>query len=142
MPPIRFVFIAVFSIVFAVVARASDEATAPKKIVLLAGAKSHGPEGNGIHDYPWSVRLIKVMLEHSNVNERVRVEYHLNGWPADPATLEDADSIVIISDGRDGENFSEAPHVASDERVAFMEKQMKRRCGLVTFHFSTFAPNK
>jgi len=28
-----------------------------KKIVLIAGQKSHGPEGNRIHDYPWSVKL-------------------------------------------------------------------------------------
>ena len=25
-----------------------------KNIVLIAGLKSHGPEGNGIHDYAWS----------------------------------------------------------------------------------------
>jgi len=37
---------------------------APKKIVLIAGKKSHGPEGNGIHDYPWSVKLLKVMLDN------------------------------------------------------------------------------
>ena len=33
------------------------------KIVLIAGKKSHGPVGNGIHDYGWSVRLLKVMLD-------------------------------------------------------------------------------
>ena len=52
-----------------------------KKIVLIAGKKSHGPEGNGIHDYPWSVKLLKVMLDNSNVADKVRVEYHLDGWP-------------------------------------------------------------
>src|SRR4051812_11543463 len=55
----------------------------PKKIVLIAGAKSHGPEGNGVHDYPWSVRLLKVMLDSSNVAGQVRVEFHQNGWPND-----------------------------------------------------------
>src|SRR5262245_21247754 len=59
-------------------------AAAPaKKIVLIAGEKSHGPVGNGIHDYPWSVKLLKVMLDNSNVAECVRVEFHLDGWPED-----------------------------------------------------------
>ena len=37
--------------------------SAQKQIVLIAGKKSHGPEGNGIHDYAWSVRLLKVLLD-------------------------------------------------------------------------------
>src|SRR5262245_12540283 len=117
-------------------------APAKKKIVLIAGKKSHGPEGNGIHDYGWSVRLLKVMLEHSNVKDQVNVEYHLNGWPRNPATLDDADTIMIISDGRDGDRYEEAPHLASPERVRFFDRQMKRGCGFVTFHFSTFAPQR
>ena len=44
-----------------------------KQVVLIAGVKSHGPEGNRIHDYPWSVRLLKTMLENSNVREQVEV---------------------------------------------------------------------
>ncbi len=115
---------------------------ARKKIVLIAGKKSHGPEGNRIHDYPWSVRLLKVMLDNSNIADRVRVEMHFDGWPEDQSTLEDADTIMIVSDGRDGDRFSPAPHQASDDRIAFVEKQMKRGCGIITFHFSTFAPDK
>jgi type 1 glutamine amidotransferase/mono/diheme cytochrome c family protein len=114
----------------------------PRKIVLIAGPKSHGPVGNGIHDYPWSVKLLKVMLDNSNVKDRVKVEYHLDGGPGDWSTLDDADTIMVISDGRDGELFAEAPHFASEERVAAFEKQMKRGCGFLTFHFSTFAPDK
>jgi len=121
---------------------AADAAPRKQKIVLIAGVKSHGPEGNGMHDYPWSVRLIKAMLDRSNVADKVAVEYHLNGWPKDQGTLDDADTIVIISDGRDGDKYSEAPHLISDQRVEYIGKQMKRGCGLVTFHFSTFAPNK
>jgi len=113
---------------------------APKKIALIAGRKSHGPEGNHIHDYPWSVRLLKVMLDNSNVRERVRVEMHFDGWPADPGTLDDAASIMIISDGRDGDKYSEAPQFASAGHAALIERQMKRGCGFITFHFSTFAP--
>lgn len=112
----------------------------PKKLVLIAGTKSHGPEGNGIHDYPWSVRLLQVLFERSNVREQVRVETHFDGWPKNPGTLESADTVVLISDGRDGHIGEEAPHLATEERRALMERQIQRGCGLVTFHFSVFAP--
>ncbi len=113
----------------------------PKKIVLIAGKKSHGPEGNRIHDYPWTVRLIKVMLDNSNVRGQVRVECHFDGWPKDPATLETADSIMVVSDGRDGDLYEDAPHISSAEHAAFIARQMARGCGLVTYHFSTFTPD-
>ena len=74
-----------------------------KNIVLIAGLKSHGPEGNGIHDYAWSARLLKTALEHSNIREHVNVTVHFNGWPVDFRSLQDADTLMIISDGRDGE---------------------------------------
>jgi type 1 glutamine amidotransferase len=117
-------------------------ADAPKNIVLIAGKKSHGPEGNRIHDYPWSVKLLKVMFEHSNLKGQVQVEFHRDGWPKDERSLETADSIVVISDGRDGDKYSESPYLESEERVAFVARQIKRGCGFVTLHFSTFAPDK
>jgi len=115
---------------------------ARKKVVLIAGKKSHGPVGNGIHDYGWSARLLRVMLEHSNVKHQVRVEHHLDGWPRDPSTLDDADTVLVISDGRDGDLYQEAPHLARPERVRRFDRLMKRGCGFLTFHFSTFAPNR
>ncbi|MCC9607996.1 ThuA domain-containing protein [Blastopirellula sp. JC732] len=124
------------------VAHSQAEDAPRKKIVLIAGKKSHGPVGNGIHDYPWSVKLLKVMLDQSNVADQVKVEFHLEGWPQDESTLADADAIMVISDGRDGDKFEEAPHFQSDERVAVMQKQIDRGCGFLTFHFSTFAPDK
>ena len=117
------------------------EKAGAKKVVLIAGPKSHGPVGNGIHDYPWSVRLLKVMLDNSNLQGKLRVEYHLEGWPEDPSTLDDADTIMVISDGRDGDKYQEAPHLQDPVKVAWIEKQVKRGCGFMTFHFSTFAPD-
>jgi type 1 glutamine amidotransferase/mono/diheme cytochrome c family protein len=115
---------------------------APKRILVIAGKKSHGPEGNGIHDYGWSARLIKVMLDHSNVRDQVLVEVATDGWPKEASSLQQADSIMIISDGRDGELFEEAPHLSSPEHVELISKEVRRGCGLVTFHFSTFAPDR
>ena len=134
-----FIFALLF---FTLLAVAADRLPAgTKKIVLIAGKKSHGPVGNGIHDYPWSVKLLKVMLDNSNVAERVRVEYHLDGWPHDEKTLEDADAIMVISDGRDGDRFEEAPHFSSPAHTQRIARQMRRGCGFLTFHFSTFAPD-
>ena len=120
----------------------SGEPAGARKVVLIAGKKSHGPEGNGIHDYPWSVKLLKCMLDASNMKGKLRVEFHLDGWPKDPSTLDDADTIMVISDGRDGDKYEEAPHLKSDAHVTAIEKQIKRGCGFMTFHFSTFAPDK
>ena len=118
------------------------DADPAKKIVLIAGKKSHGPVGNGIHDYPWSVKLLKVMLDNSNVAEHVRVEYHLDGWVEDESTLDDADAIMVISDGRDGDAYEEAPQFASEEHRTAIAKQIARGSGFLTFHFSTFAPDQ
>jgi type 1 glutamine amidotransferase len=108
-----------------------------KKIVLIAGKKSHGP---GLHEYLKSVKLLKVMLAESP-NLNVKAELHFNGWPEDPRTLDTADSIVTISDGQDGDLYSPVPFM-TEARMPVIEKQMKRGCGLVTIHFSTFAPDK
>lgn len=97
-----------------------------KKIVLIVGPRSHGPVGDGIHDYPWSVKLLKVMLDNSNVAGRVRVECHLDGWPVDQATFDDADAILVVSDGRNDNLYAEAPHFASEEHARVIEKQVAR----------------
>jgi len=116
----------------------AGDADAPKKIVLVAGKKSHGP---GAHDYERTMRLFKVMLDNSNVAHKILVEEHENGWPADPSTLESAHTIVFYSDGRDGDKFVDVPFVL-DTRMAFIDKQIQRGCGFMTLHFSTFVNDK
>src|SRR5258708_38700828 len=108
---LRLHLLAICGLCFFACCSVADET--PKKIVLIAGKKSHGPVGNGIHDYGWSVRLLKVMLDNSNVADRVKVEVHLDGWPRDPRTLEDADTIMVLSEGRDGDQYEKAPQFAS-----------------------------
>src|SRR5215218_223746 len=116
----------------------ADEPARPRKIVLIAGKKSHGP---GAHDYERTMRLFKVMLDNSNVADRVRVEVHENGWPADEETLDDADTIVFNSDGRDGDKFSDVPFVLG-ERMKVIQKRIDRGCGFMTMHFSTFVTDE
>ena len=110
-------------------------AAPPKKIVIIAGRKSHPP---GAHEYLKSAKLLKVMLERSTPG--ARVELHFNGWPENAATLDTADSIVTISDGQDGHLGSPVPFM-TPERMAIIERQMKRGCGFGLIHFSTFAPD-
>lgn len=106
-----------------------------KKVALIAGELSHGP---GVHEYIKTVRLLKVMLEQSSAGEQLQVEYHLGGWPEDERTLEDADLVLFVTDGRDGHLYRDVPFVAAPERLLLMERLMARGCGLVLLHFSTF----
>ena len=109
-----------------------------KKIVLIAGKKSHGPKQ---HEYIKTIRLIKGMLQKASNVSGISCELVYNGWPEDPSILDDADLILMISDGQDGDLFSPVPFMYPD-RMAIMEKQMKRGCGFSVIHFSTFAPNE
>jgi type 1 glutamine amidotransferase len=109
-----------------------------KKVVLIAGKKSHPP---AMHEYIKSARLLKVMLDTASNLKGMKTEVHYNGWPEDPSTLDDADVIMTISDGQDGPDIGYPVPFMTAERMAVMERQMKRGCGFITFHFSTFAPD-
>jgi len=112
----------------------SGSAARPRKIVLIAGKKSHGP---GEHEYLKTVKLLKVLLDRSPNLHGVQTEIYFNGWPDDPKTLDTADTIVVISDGQDHDESPRVP-IFTPERIRIVEKQMARGCGFVTFHFSTF----
>ena len=107
-----------------------------KKIVLIAGPLDSHPRDT--HEYEKNVILLKHCLETSLKD--VRVEAHFDGWPADPRTLDDADTIFLTSGGCD-RRLEDHPLYVGD-RLAQLEKQMKRGCGFVQFHWSTFAPTK
>jgi hypothetical protein len=98
-----------------------------------------GGERHPRHDYPLPVRLCKVLFERYNLGSAVRVETHFGGSPADDRSLEDAETVVLISDGRDETIGEEAPHLATQERQNRMAHLIQKACGLVPFHFSVFA---
>jgi type 1 glutamine amidotransferase len=108
------------------------------KIVILAGDKSHPAT---LHEYIKNARLIKVMLDQASNIKNIRTEICYQGWPEDPAILNDADLILTISDGRDGPGGAKVPFM-TEERIEIMQQQVDRGCGIMTFHFSTFAPDK
>ena len=111
----------------------------PKKIVLIAGPLDASHPA-GTHEYEKTVRAFKYCLENASNVKDLRVEAHLNGWPEKPATLDDADAIVLVSSGSDRKE-SDHPILVSD-RLAVIEKQMKRGCGLCLIHWSTFVPRE
>lgn len=106
-----------------------------KKIVLLAGPKSHPPK---YHEYLKTVRLIKVALDNSNLPNLETIV--LNGWPEDTSVFNGADLVVTISDGYDGkvpDRYSQVPW-ETQEGMEIMDDLMKKGCGFSTIHFSTF----
>ncbi len=103
-------------------------ASADKKIVLLAGSRSHGP---GEHEFNAGSTLL---ARHLNQLPGMRAEVHRNGWPEDDSVLDDADAIFIYCDGGQG-------HPAiRPERLAKLRGLMARGVGLGTCHYGVEVP--
>ena len=109
----------------------------PTKIVFLAGEKSHAP---GEHEYEKGLRLFQSCLDMMPNANNIKTELYTNGWPDDERTLDDADTIVLFSDGSDA-GVTRHPFLV-DDRMQCIEKQMKRGCGLVVIHYSTIVPSE
>jgi type 1 glutamine amidotransferase len=108
------------------------------EVVILTGEKSHPAT---LHEYIKNARLIKVMLDNADNLQGINTTICENGWPEDVSILDRADLILTISDGRDGPGEEMVPFMQAD-RMGIIQKQMDRGCGMMTFHFSTFAPDK
>jgi len=93
-----------------------------RKIVLIAGKKSHGP---GEHEYLKSVRLLKVLLDRSPNVHGIKTEIYFDGWPQDVSALDSADSIVVISDGMEWH-----PLTASEKELALFRNRSIVAAGL------------
>lgn len=133
---VRFYFLS-FLFTILIFSTASAQSKTPKKVVFVAGKKSHGP---GEHEYEKSLKLLKVMLDHAENIKGIKTKVYFNGWPADASTFKDADVIVVFADGSDFNEESDPLFVGDHLNV--LAEQMKRGCGLVLLHYSTFAPNK
>jgi type 1 glutamine amidotransferase len=109
---------------------------APKKVVLIAGPITGHPYD--AHEYEKNVTLLKHLLDQQS--GKFVVEAHYRGWPKNPETLNDADTIFFTSDGTDRKETDHPLYVG--DRIKVIERQMKRGCGLVFFHWSTFHPKR
>jgi type 1 glutamine amidotransferase len=110
----------------AVALRAADEKKV-KKIVLIAGRRSHG---YGAHEHKAGCLLLAKALNESGL--AVKAVVVTGGWPKDMSVLKDADAIVIYADGGGGHPFNR--HI--DE----IDKLMKKGVGLVCLHYGVEVP--
>ena len=98
-----------------------------KKIVLIAGHKSHGYAG---HEFNAGCLLLKRSLDENVPG--VETVVHLNGWPQDPRALNDADCIVLYMDGGSGHPVN--------TRLEEVDRLMKKGVGLVGLHYAVEVP--
>lgn len=110
----------------------------PRKIVLIAGPLDAHPRDT--HEYEKNVILLKHCLDSSPDFRGAKVEAHFNGWPSNATTLDDADTIFLTSGGSDRRETDHPLYVG--DRFAQLERQMKRGCGVVFFHWATFHPRR
>lgn len=101
--------------------------TANKKVVFLAGGKSHG---YGAHDHLAGCTLLAHSLMQSGLPIQAEV-YHY-GWPQDSKVLEGADCIVMYGDGGGGHMVN--PHLMELDVLA------KRGVGIVCLHYAVEVP--
>lgn len=98
-----------------------------KKIVLIAGRKSHGYGG---HEHNAGCVLLGKWLNESGLP--VEAVVYRDGWPQDPKALDGAATIVVFSDGGGGHPIN--PHL---EEVG---KLMKQGVGLACLHYAVEVP--
>ncbi|MCP4375782.1 MAG: ThuA domain-containing protein [bacterium] len=106
---------------------------ATKKIVLIAGKNSHG---KGQHAHSAGVKLFKKYLDAAGKDKGIETLVIENDWPTDPSVLDDADTIVVYSDGW-------ARHALLDKdkkRVGKIRKLMAAGVGLVCIHYAVAPP--
>jgi hypothetical protein len=106
----------------------STEPKTKKKIVFIAGKRSHG---YAEHEHKAGSMLLAKAL-NENVPQ-VHAEVVTNGWPKDASILDDADCVVVYADGGGGHPL--VKHLAEFDRL------MKRGVGLVCIHYAVEVPN-
>ena len=98
-----------------------------KKIVLIAGPKSHG---HGSHEHNAGMLLLGKLL-NENVPEAHATTY-LNGWPKDPTACDNADAIAVFCDGGGG-------HVAM-RHLEEVDALAKKGVGIAMLHYGVEVP--
>jgi len=101
---------------------------AEKRIVLVAGARSHSPQE---HEFRAGCLLLKSCLDKVPGVTSVVVT---NGWPAELKVFEGAAAILIYADGGDGHPF------IRPERLKVVGDLMKRGVGLGAAHYGVEVP--
>ena len=101
---------------------------ADKKIVLVAGSRSHG---HGDHEFRAGCLLLQECLNKVPGVSTVIVS---NGWPKDVSVFEGADAIFVYADGGGGHPF------IAPQRLKLIGDLMKKGGGLGTGHYGVEVP--
>ena len=100
-----------------------------KKLVLIAGAPSHGP---GAHEHrAGSLLLQRCLLGVPDLE----VQVHTGGWVADEADLEGVDAIAIYADGGNGRP------ILVDDRLETLGRLVARGVGIALMHWAVELPS-
>jgi type 1 glutamine amidotransferase len=95
-----------------------------KKIVLVAGSKSHGP---GDHEFFSGTSILMKLLKQTPGVWPVMVR---DGWPKNEKIFDGAATIVFYMDGREGHP------VVKGDRLKLLQKHMDAGTGWVNMHFA------
>jgi len=117
------IFASILALAFVATASAAD-----KKIVLVAGGRSHGP---GDHEFRAGCLLLQQCLAKVPGVTTVVVS---NGWPADVKVFDDAAAILIYADGGGGHPF------IKPDRLKLIGDLMKKGVGLGAAHYGVEVP--
>jgi len=98
-----------------------------KKIVLIAGPKSHGYGG---HEHNAGCLLLGKWLNEGMPN--VHAVVYRDGWPADPTALDNADAFCVYADG--GGRHPVMPHLEEVDKLA------KKGVGIAMLHYGVEVP--
>ncbi len=98
-----------------------------KKVVFIAGVKSHG---YGAHEHAAGIRLLMKALRQG-MPEIHSVAY-FDGYPADPTALDNADAVVLYSDGG-----MRHPWLAALRQI---DAAANRRVGIGAIHYAVEVP--
>jgi type 1 glutamine amidotransferase len=124
-----------FASLLLIAAAATAADLPPKKVLLIAGTKSHGP---GEHEYEKGVRLLKHCLDTSPNLKGFTTEVHLDGWPKDDTAFDGAATVLLFSDGSDRQE--QAHPLLREKRLQTAQKLMDRGVGFVAIHYTVFVP--
>jgi len=100
----------------------------PKKLLLIAGKPSHPPR---MHEFRAGCYILEKCLKDV---KGLTVEVHENGWVKNDSALNDADAVVIYSDGGGGHPILQANH------LDLLRSRIRKGMGFGCMHFAVEVP--
>jgi putative membrane-bound dehydrogenase-like protein len=98
-----------------------------KKVVFMAGRDSHG---RGSHEHRGGCTLLALALNENTSN--VHATVYFDGWPKDPTALDNADALVMYTDGGGGHPVN--------RNLEQVDAHVKRGLGVACIHYGVEVP--